>query len=60
MNTEVTTEFTPSINHSTISSDITKYYAEKLYKEVDPVMKQVYFNTLIRLLDGKQTIDGSQ
>ncbi|GEM_PF-2551861 len=57
MNTEATTGYTPSISHT---SDITKYYAEKLYKEVDPVMKQVYYNTLIRLLDGKQTIDGSQ
>lgn len=53
MNTEATTEYIQSINHSTTYSELAKYYAEKLYNEVDPIMRKVYFNTLMRLLNGK-------
>lgn len=53
MNTEATTGFIPSTNPSTISKDIVIHYAEKLRDENDPIMKQVYYNTLIRLIDGK-------
>lgn len=53
MNTEATTEYIQSTNHSTTSSKLAKYYAEKLYNEVDPIMRKVYFNTLMRLLNGK-------
>lgn len=53
MNTEATTEYIQSTNHSTTSNELLKYYSEKLYKEDDPIMKQVYFNTLMRLINGK-------
>lgn len=53
MNTEVTTESIQSTSHNTTSNPLAVYYAEKLFKENDPIMKQVYFNTLIRLLNGK-------
>ena len=53
MNTEATTEYIRSTSHSTTSNELAKYYSEKLYREIDPIMKQVYFNTLMRLLNGK-------
>mgnify|MGYP000920163010 CR=1 FL=1 len=53
MNTEVTTGSILSTNHNTTSNDILIHYASKLYNEDDPVMRQVYYNTLIRLLNGK-------
>lgn len=53
MNTEATTEYIRSTSHSTTSRKLAKYYAEKLYNEVDPIMRKVYFNTLMRLLNGK-------
>ena len=53
MNTEATTESIQSTNRNTTSNYLSIYYAEKLFKEKDPIMKQVYFNTLIRLLNGK-------
>lgn len=53
MNTEAITEYTQSISPSTISKDLIIHYAAKLRDETDPIMKQVYFNTLIRLIDGK-------
>ena len=52
MNIDHTTEYTQSTSHHS-TSNLCKHYAEKLYKEKDQIMKQVYFNTLIRLLDGK-------
>lgn len=52
MNIDLIMEYTLSTNHPSISNSA-KYYAEKLYLEECPIMKKVYFNTLIRLLDGK-------
>ena len=52
MNIDLTMEYTLLTNHPSISNSA-KYYAEKLYLEEDPIMKKVYFNTLIRLLNGK-------
>lgn len=52
MNTDHTTESTQSISlHSTFKLCV--YYTNKLYNEEDPIMKKVYYNTLIRLLDGQ-------
>lgn len=45
-------EYSLSTKNPSISNSA-KYYAEKLYLEECPIMKKVYFNTLIRLLDGK-------
>lgn len=53
MNTEATTEFIQSTNQISISSDLIKHYLQKLHDEDDKVMKKVYLNTLLRLINGK-------
>lgn len=53
MNTEVTTEYIQSTSQCTTSNDVIFQYLDKLYLESDPIMKQVYFNTIKRLLHGK-------
>lgn len=53
MNTEATTEYIQSTNPCTISKDLIIHYLNKLHDENDLIMKRVYLNTLLRLIDGK-------
>lgn len=53
MNTEATTESIQSTSQPTISNESIFYFLDKMKEANDPIMRQVYYNTLKRLLHGK-------